>query len=254
MNSKRVVFLLLGVIGAGATAFMARAWLQNERAALMAQVGQRHDEAPVAAPALQVLVARNAIHTGQIVKPDDMRWQSWPQGSLAPTYIVEGKRPLSDFVGAVVRGSIAAGEPITEGKLVLAGTRGFMAAVLQPGMRAVSVPISATSAVSGFIYAGDRVDVLLTHLLRSQGSGQHSATPTILRNARVIAMDQKLDFSPGDKPDVGKTATLELTPKQTQLVTPPVQMGDISLVLRSLQDINDEGRDPATAENAPPEP
>lgn len=252
MNSKRVVFLLLAVIVAGATAFMARAWLQNERAALMAQVGQHH-EAPVAAPTLQVLVARNAIHTGQIVKPDDMRWQSWPQGSLAPTYIVEGKRPLSDFVGAVVRGTIAAGEPITEGKLVLAGTRGFMAAVLQPGTRAVSVPITATSAVSGFIYAGDRVDVLLTHVIPGQ-TGQHSATETILRNARVIAMDQKLDFSPGDKPDIGKTATFELTPKQTELVTLAVKMGDLSLVLRSLQDANDEGRDAAAAENAPAEP
>jgi len=262
MNSKRVVFLLLAVIVAGATAFMARAWLQNERAALMAQAGLHH-EVPAAAPTLQVLVARNAIHTGQIVKPDDMRWQSWPQGSLAPTYIVEGKRPLSDFVGAVARGPIAAGEPVTEGKLVLAGTRGFMAAVLQPGTRAVSVPITATSAVSGFIYAGDRVDVLLTHVLTSQGSqsggqsapsGQRSATETILRNARVIAMDQKLDFSPGDKPDVGKTATLELTPKQTELVTLAVKMGDLSLVLRSLQDTNDDGRDPALVENAPAEP
>jgi pilus assembly protein CpaB len=253
MNSKRVVFLLLAVIVAGATAFMARAWLQNERATLVAQLGSQHHEAPVAAPTLQVLVARNAIHTGQIVKPDDMRWQSWPQGSLAPTYVVEGKRPLSDFVGAVVRGAIAAGEPITEGKLVLAGTRGFMAAVLQPGTRAVSVPITATSAVSGFIYAGDRVDMLLTHVVPGQ-KGQHSATETILRNARVIAMDQKLDFSPGDKPDVGKTATLELTPKQTELVTLAVKMGDLSLVLRSLQDANDEGRDAAASENAPAEP
>src|SRR5215471_7139688 len=251
MNSKRIVFLLLAVMVAGATAFMARAWLQNERAALMAQAGLHH-EVPTAAPTLQVLVARNAIHTGQIVKPDDMRWQSWPQGSLAETYIVEGKRPLSDFVGAVARGSIAAGEPITEGKLVLAGTRGFMAAVLQPGTRAVSVPITATSAVSGFIYAGDRVDVLLTHTLNGP-SGSHNATETILRNARVIAMDQKLDFSPGDKPDVGKTATLELTPKQTELVTLAIKMGDLSLVLRSLQYANEEGHDPA-AENAAAEP
>src|SRR5262245_31508874 len=252
MNSKRVVFLLLAVILAGATAFRGRPWLQNERAALMAQAGQNR-EAPAAAPTLQVLVARNAIHTGQIVKPDDMRWQSWPQGSLAPTYIVEGKRPLSDFVGAVARGSIAAGEPSTEGKLVLAGTRGFMSAVLQPGTRAVSVPIAATSAVSGFIYAGDRVDVLLTHVLQGQ-TGQRSATETILRNARVIAMVQKLDFSPGDKPDIGKTATLELTPKQTELVTLAVKMGDLSLVLRSLQDANDDNRDKPIEENSPAEP
>jgi pilus assembly protein CpaB len=251
MNSKRMVFLLLAVIVAGTTAFMARAWLQGERAALMAQANMRR-EAPPAAQTLQVLVARNAVHTGQIVKPDDLRWQSWPQGSLAPTYIVEGKRPMSDFVGAVARGSIAAGEPVTEGKLVLAGTRGFMAAVLQPGTRAVSVPITATSAVSGFIYAGDRVDVLLTHVLTQDKGSQHTATETILRNARVIAMDQRLDFSPGDKPDVAKTATLELTPKQSEIVTLAVKMGDLSLVLRSLQD-TDEKHD-AEAENAPAEP
>jgi pilus assembly protein CpaB len=236
-----VVFLLLAVIVAGATAFMARAWLQSERAALIAQVGAPK-EAPVA-PTLQVLVARNTVHTGQIVKPDDLRWQSWPEGSLAPTYIIEGKRPMSDFVGAVARGTIAAGEPITDGKLVLAGTRGFMAAVLQPGMRAVSVPITATTAVSGFIYAGDRVDVLLTHVLQSLTGEkeQHTATETVLRNARVIAMDQRLDFSPGDKPDVAKTATLELTPKQSEIVTLAVKMGDLSLVLRSLQDPNGSG-------------
>jgi len=249
MNSKRVVFLLLAVIVAGATAFLARAWLQNERAAMLAQAGL-HRPGPTA-PTLQILVVRNAIHTGQIVKPDDLRWQSWPQGSLAPTYLVEGKRPQSDFVGAVARGPMAAGEPITEGKLVLAGTRGFMAAVLQPGTRAVSVPVTATSAVSGFIYAGDRVDVLLTHVLNGP-QGQHSATETILRNARVIAMDQKLDFSPGDKPDVAKTATLELTPKQSEIVTLAVKMGDLSLALRSLQD-NDDGRDSAAADNAPAE-
>jgi pilus assembly protein CpaB len=254
MSSKRMVFLLLAVIVAGATAFMARAWLQSERAALMAQAGvQREVAPPPIAPTLQVLVARNAVHTGQIVKPDDLRWQSWPEGSLAPTYVVEGKRPMSDFVGAVARGSIAPGEPITEGKLVLAGTRGFMSAVLQPGTRAVSVPITATSAVSGFIYAGDRVDVLLTHVLVAEkGAGQHTATETILRNARVIAMDQRLDFSPGDKPDVGKTATLELTPKQSEIVTLAVKMGDLSLVLRSLQDPDE--RPDEMSENAPAEP
>src|SRR3954468_4078250 len=253
MSSKRMVFLLLAVIVAGATAFMAQAWLQSERAALLAQAGVQREVAPIVAPTLQVLVGRNAVHTGQIVKPDDLRWQSWPEGSLAPTYVVEGKRPLSDFVGAVARGPIAAGEPISEGKLVLAGTRGFMSAVLQPGTRAVSVPITATSAVSGFIYAGDRVDVLLTHVLNADKGGQHTATETVLRNARVIAMDQRLDFSPGDKPDVAKTATLELTPKQSEIVTLAVKRGALSLVLRSLQD-NDEKRDPDMVDNAPAEP
>ena len=247
MNSKRIVFLLLAVIVAGTTAFVARTWLQSERAAIAAQYsGQRQ---VVAKPAAQVLVAKNAIRTGQLIKPDDLRWQPWPQGNLPPSYIIEGKRPISDFVGAVVRISFHVGAPIVETDIVMPGSRGFLAAVLRPGLRAVSVPATATSTVSGFIYAGDRVDVLLTHAL-TNGSQQHNATETILRNARVIAMDQKLDFTPGDKPDVAKTATLELTAKQTEIVTLAVKMGELSLVLRSLQDPADEERDVAGGEDA----
>jgi pilus assembly protein CpaB len=238
MNSKRIVFLLLAVIVAGTTAFLARVWLQAERAAIAAQIAAPKPVA--AAPAVQVLVARNALRTGQLIKPEDLRWQAWPQGALPQTYITEGKRPLTDFVGAVARISHRVGQPIVETDIVMPGSRGFLAAVLRPGLRAVSVPASATSAVSGFIYAGDRVDVLLTHTLNGP-NGQHSATETILRNARVIAMDQRLDFAPGDKPEVGKTATLELTAKQTEIVTLAVKMGELSLVLRSLQD--EEERD-----------
>ena len=210
MNSKRIVFLLLAVIVAGTTAFLARAWLQAERAAIAAQIAAPK---PVAAPSVQVLVARNALRTGQLIKPEDLRWQAWPQGALPQTYIIEGKRPLTDFVGAVARTSFRIGQPLVDTDIVMPGSRGFLAAVLRPGLRAVSVPATATSAVSGFIYAGDRVDVLLTHTLNGP-NGQHSATETILRNARVIAMDQRLDFAPGDKPEVGKTATLELTPSR----------------------------------------
>ena len=248
MNSKRIVFLLLAVIVAGTTAFLARAWLQAERAAIAAQIAAPK---PVAAPSVQVLVARNALRTGQLIKPEDLRWQAWPQGALPQTYIIEGKKPLTDFVGAVARVSFRVGQPIADTDIVMPGSRGFLAAVLRPGLRAVSVPATATSAVSGFIYAGDRVDVLLTHTLNGP-NGQHSATETILRNARVIAMDQRLDFTPGDKPEIGKTATLELTAKQTEIVTLAVKMGELSLVLRSLQDEEErdsEGNnDDATAE------
>jgi pilus assembly protein CpaB len=247
MNSKRMAFLLLAVLVAGATAFLARAWLEAERAAIVAQAASQQRPVTQAKPAIQVLVARNAVRTGQIIKPDDLRWQPWPQGALPASYIVEGRRPIADFVGAVARSSFHVGEPIVEIEIVMPGSRGFLAAVLRSGMRAVSVPATATSAVSGFIYAGDRVDVLLTHVLTSP-TGQHSATETILRNARVIAMDQKLDFAPGDKPDIAKTATLELTPKQTEIVTLAVKMGELSLVLRSLQDPDEGERDQAAAD------
>ena len=247
MNSKRIVFLLLAVIVAGTTAFLARAWLQSERAAMAAQMGGQRQVS--AKSAVQVLVARNVLRTGQIIKPDDLRWQPWPAGALPPTYIIEGKRSIADVAGAVVRSQFHVGAPIVETEIVMPGSRGFLAAVLKPGMRAVSMPVTATTAVSGFIYAGDRVDVLLTHTLEGQ-NGHHNATETILRNARVIAMDQKLDFTPGDKPDVAKTATLELTAKQTEIVTLAVKMGELSLVLRSLQDPADEERDAASGDDA----
>ena len=242
MNSKRIVFLLLAVLVAGATAFLARAWLQAERAAMVAQMGNGKPAVVAAAPkpAIQVLVTKSALRAGHILKPEDLRWQAWPQGTLPPTYVVEGKRPLSDFVGAVVRVPFHAGQPLVESDIVMPGSRGFLAAVLKPGMRAVSVPLTATSGVSGFIYAGDRVDVLMTHSLNTTEGNQHNATETILRNARVIAMDQKADFAPGDKPEVAKNATLELTPKQAEIVTLGIKMGELSLALRSLQDEEDE--------------
>src|SRR6516162_6082645 len=109
MNSKRIVFLLLAVIVAGTTAFLARAWLQSERAAIVAQMGGR---AAPAKPTTQVLVARNVLRVGQIIKPDDLRWQPWPQGNLPPTYIVEGKRAIADFSGAVVRTQFQIGQPL----------------------------------------------------------------------------------------------------------------------------------------------
>lgn len=252
MNSKRIVFLLLAVTVAGATAFLARVWLQAERAAIAAQLGGARPATP-AKPTVQVLVARNVLRTGQLIKPEDLRWQAWPQGTLPATYVVEGRRQIADFVGAVARTPLQVGQPIIESDIVMPGSRGFLAAVLRPGMRAVSVPATATSAVSGFVFAGDRVDVLLTHTLNAESGSQYSATETVLRNARVIAMDQKLDFAPGDKPNIAKTATLELTAKQAEIVTLAVKMGDLSLALRSLQQLDaDDGAagegDDATAE------
>jgi pilus assembly protein CpaB len=254
MNSKRMVFLLLAVIVAGATAFLARAWLQAERAAVMAQAGVKPQAAAQVKPAAQVLVARNALRAGQMIKAEDLRWQPWPPGNLPATYIVEGKRSISDFAGAVVRSPLHVGEPVVESELIMPGSRGFLAAVLRPGMRAVSVPATPTSTVSGFVHAGDRVDVLLTHVLTSTANDkeQHSVTETILRNVRVIAVDQKVDFVPGDKPEPAKTATLELTAKQAEIVTLAVKMGELSLALRSLQSGEEESGE-ATSDDAPAE-
>jgi len=239
VNPQRIIMLVVALVIAGGTVLFLKSYLEAERMA--AQRTVRPAEEP-AKPALQVLVARTDLHTGQIVKPDDLRWQAWPEGTLSPTYVVEGRRPLSDFVGAVVRGPVSSGEPITEGRVVLPGSRGFMAAVLQPGMRAVSVPVTATSGIAGFVFAGDKVDLILTHVvqLAVQGEKERSASETILRDIRVIAMDQRLDSKPGEPPQVAKTATLEVTPKQSEIITLAQEMGKLSLSLRSLQNPTEE--------------
>ncbi|MBV9834774.1 MAG: Flp pilus assembly protein CpaB [Alphaproteobacteria bacterium] len=246
MNVARVGVFAIALLVAGVMVFFGRHWLgfaaqQPAPVAAPSAPSQRLakpslTEAPQPAPALQVLVARTDIRTGQIVKPDDMRWQAWPDGTISPTYIIEGRRPLSDFVGAVARAPISAGEPITEGRVVLSGTRGFMAAVLQPGMRAVSVQVTPTSGVSGFIFAGDRVDLILTHVYEKDATKERQASETVLRDIRVIAMDQRLDMRPGEAPQVAKTATLEVTPKQAEVIAVAAEMGKLSLALRSLQE------------------
>jgi pilus assembly protein CpaB len=246
MNVARVGVFAIALLVAGVMVFFGRHWLgfasqQPAPVAAPSAPAQRLakpslTEAPQAAPALQVLVARTDIRTGQIVKPDDMRWQAWPDGTISPTYIIEGRRPLSDFVGAVSRAPISAGEPITEGRVVLSGTRGFMAAVLQPGMRAVSVQVTPTSGVSGFVFAGDRVDLILTHVYEKDAVKERQASETVLRDIRVIAMDQRLDMRPGEAPQVAKTATLEVTPKQAEVIMVAAEMGKLSLALRSLQE------------------
>lgn len=240
MNPQRIIMLLVAVVIAGGTVFFLRGYLNAERMAAQ-QRAARPVEEP-AKPALQVLVARNDVSMGQIIKPDDLRWQAWPEGTLSPNYAVEGRRPLSDFVGAVSRAPLSAGEPITEGRVVLPGSRGFMAAVLQPGMRAVSVPVTAISGISGFVFAGDKVDMILTHVVQpaSQGDRDRQASETILRGVRVIAMDQRLDSKPGEPAQIAKTATLEVTPKQSEIITLAQEMGKLSLSLRSLQEPEEE--------------
>ncbi|TWT10213.1 Flp pilus assembly protein CpaB [Reyranella sp. CPCC 100927] len=238
MNPQRIIMLIVALMIAGGTVLFLRSYLDAERRAAK-QVTQPARE-PIR-PALQVLVARSEVRTGQIVKPDDLRWQAWPEGSLSPAYAVEGLRPLTDFVGAVARSPISPGEPITEGKLVLPGSRGFMAAVLQPGMRAVSVPVTVTSGISGFVFAGDKVDLILTHSLQpaAQGEKEPHASETILRDIRVIAMDQRSDAKPGEQAQIAKTATFEVTPKQSEIITLALEMGKLSLTLRSLQETTD---------------
>jgi pilus assembly protein CpaB len=242
MSLRNILLLLFALIAAGGTALFARGWMISERAALNAQ------HKPVPAQASQfVLVAKTNLPIGRFVKADDFRWQGWPDGTLAPNYLVKGKRQPEDLVGAVLRAGLIAGEPVTDARLVKPGERGFMAAVLEPGMRALSLPVNPTTGISGFVFPGDRVDLLVTHTVETEGVGKRKsalATETVLHDLRVLAIDQKTDDH-DNKPVMAKTVTLETTPKQAEIVRIAARLGTLSLTLRSLAD--DEAQEPAPA-------
>ena len=190
---------------------------------------------------VKVLVAAADLRIGSLITPEDLRWEDWPEKSLHIGYFTEVDTPtaIEDLVGSVVRISLYEDEPILPQKLVMKGETGFMAALIKPGMRAISVEISPETASAGFILPDDRVDVILTYEVESndgQMISQQPVTRTIIENARVLAIDQIFGEVDGAPALTGSTATLELEPLQTELLAHAGRMGMLSLSLRSVAD------------------
>ncbi len=148
----------------------------------------------------------------------------------------------ADFIGSVVREPILAGEPIVARKIVRAGDGGYMAAYLQPGMRAMSIGMSVETAAGGFILPGDRVDVLLTREVNLGNAGtpeidsSRFVSSIVLQNVKVLAVDQTTRAEENAQAVVGATATLELGPGDAEVLALAKSEGNLSLALRSYAD------------------
>jgi pilus assembly protein CpaB len=241
MRSRSLILILFALVLSGATAMLANSWLNSQRQTVVAAAAP--PPAAEVKPARGVLVAHKVLNMGELLRPEDLAWQPWPDnGNLGEGYILEGTRKPEDMTGWVVRSPFLAGEPIVEGRVVSPGDRGFLAAVLRPGMRAISVAVTPTSGISGFIFPGDRVDLVLTHSIPQEtsqtggdGGISRQASETVQRDIRVLAIDQRVETKAGE-PIVGHTATLEVTEKQAEIVTLAVEMGKLALSLHSLGD------------------
>ncbi|RVU35191.1 Flp pilus assembly protein CpaB [Hwanghaeella grinnelliae] len=238
MRVKTIVLAAVAVGAAFGAATLARDWLETQQQALQAQLAANKPE-PVKVETAKVLVARDNMPAGTFLKEDNVRWADWPKDGVAATYFVEEDAATEDMTGAVVRTGLTAGEPLTAGRIVRPGDRGFLAAVLRPGMRAISVPINATTGISGFIFPGDFVDLLLTQSLK-RGEITRHASETVLREVRVLAVDQRVSDQEGT-PTIAKTATLEVTPKQAEEIAVVMEIGRLSLALRSLPQETEAG-------------
>jgi pilus assembly protein CpaB len=203
-----------------------------------------------AAPAVplgpKVLVAKKALPVGTIIDADSFAFQPWPKELMQSAYYVEGQ-PDGDpkkLLGTVVRNAITAGQPVTRGSLVGPQDRGFLAAALAPGMRAITVPVSVSSSVAGFVFPGDHIDLMLTQQVQGGGDGPAlKVSETIIRNLRVLATDQRItstDEEGKTKVQTFSNVTLEVTPKIAEKISVAQSLGSLSLSLRSIADNTSE--------------
>ncbi|QCI69182.1 Flp pilus assembly protein CpaB [Phreatobacter stygius] len=216
-------------------------------------MGGRRAPAPVVqqtvAPApemrtVDVLVASVDVPMGKVLLPSDIQWRRWPEEAGSDNFVVRrsgnnGQAAMDEAIGSIARTSFVQGEPIRPAKLIKGG-RGFMSAILAPGMRAIAAPIDDPSRGAGaFILPNDRVDVILARrngTAAAQAEGMSHTSSTVLRNVRVLAVDQVVEERNGEKTIVGRTATLELTPVQAETLALARELGTLSLALRSLAD------------------
>jgi pilus assembly protein CpaB len=239
MKPARIIILVVAVAAGGLAAFLASGPSQAPTA-----------PPPVAVQieTVEILVAKADIGMGQVVAPSDIQWQIWPAAAASPNFVRKTDRPeaIQQLTGAIARTPFVIGEPIREAKLIKANGSGFLAAMLPSGMRAVSTEISPETGAGGFILPNDRVDVIRGGRDREaqKRTGIESYTSdTILTNVRVLAIDQAIEEKNGQKVVVGKVATLELTPRQVEVLALSRQIGTLSLSLRSLVDSNGSSPD-----------
>ena len=240
MDVKKLALLVGALVIAVVTAMMAKTMFAGAAA-------PQASAAPAAVPVgPKVLVAKKALPVGTIVDADSFTYQPWPKELMQSAYYVDGSPDSAPgtLMGQVVRYPITAGQPVTRGSLVGPQDRGFLAAALGAGMRAITVPVNVSSGVAGFVFPGDHIDLVLTQQVEGGGEGPAlKVSETIIRNLRVLATDQRTS----DKDADGKTAvrtfsnvTLEVTPRIAEKIAVAQSLGTLSLSLRSLADNSSE--------------
>ena len=227
---RRVILPIMALLLAGAATFAARGWLERDEPARTAAEPAK----PEAAKA--VLVAAADLAVGSFVQAESLRWQEWPDVVVPPSYLVRGQADETSYVGAVVRQPLTAGEPVTAPAIVKPGDRGFLAAVLEPGMRAISVPIDEAAGNAGLVLPGDRVDLILTQTVNvdNDPAGARRVSETVLEDLRVIAMGRRLSSGEGEEGQASRTATLEAPPAAVERIALAGELGKLALSLRSL--------------------
>lgn len=255
MSPMRLIILAVAAIAAVMAAFLVRN-LANQPAP-QAQVTTEQVEkiVEVEVSQMKVLAVNQDVRVGTLLTPDEFSWIDWPEATVNPMFYTQDTTPeaMETLAGSVVRTPMYENEPVHPSKIVEKGATGFMAALLSPGKRAVSVEISPESASAGFILPDDKVDIILTQEIEFQNGASletRTVTQTILENVRILAIDQTFGDVDGIPTMTGSTATMELLPQHTELVAQAARTGSLSLTLRSHADADfNEGQAVQTVES-----
>jgi pilus assembly protein CpaB len=241
MKPARILVLIIALAAGGIAALLA-----GRSDGPVQQIVQ----GPAPIDTVDVLVAGGDIGLGQSVAANQLRWQTWPAAAASGNFIRRDDRPdaVNQLSGSIARSPFFTGEPIRETRLIKAQGSGYMAAILPSGMRAISTDVTPETGAAGFILPNDRVDVILSRRDReaekAAGVEVHTSE-IILSNVRVLAIDQTVEEKGNQRVVVGKTATLELTPRQAETLVLARTMGQLSLALRSIQDAQGNTEMPA---------
>lgn len=204
-----------------------------------------------------ILVATTDLSFGTKLNDSHMGWRPWPAEAVKSTHITKdtNKEALENFIGGVTKVEFYADDPISERKIVMPGEKSVMAAILNPGMRAVTTRISVDTAAGGFIQPGDNVDIILTSTVAALQNGPSTSkryvAQTIFENVRVLAIDQTFsNNSENGAAVIGSTATFEMTQKDSEILQQSVAQGDLSLTLRPLGRGSVPGKSHATVKSS----
>ncbi len=232
MNTQRIVVLGLALVAAVGAALVVRGMMGGGTPKVVAAV-------PPQVKMSEVLVASENLIPGQKLDASKLRWQQWPSKAVDASFITHDAVVSIDEAvkNVVVRAPILSGQPVASTAIVHGDAAGFMAAQLLPGMRALSISVSTESTAGGFILPNDRVDLMMTQ--KSTENPPRIRTLTILKAVRVLAVEQVSKAEKDQKTVLAKTATLELTPDEAELVTKAASLGQLSLALRPLDALDD---------------
>lgn len=226
-----IVVVLVGVAGLGLLGVVALAPPPPAPQAAQAAPPQR----------VAMLVAARAVQAGTLLKPEDISAREVLLADLPHDALRDTQDARMDMIGAMVRRTLVPGEPLRLEGVLRPGENGFLAAVLAPGMRAVTVGVDAVTGTAGLIWPGDRVDLILTQAFEENEAApaRRVAGESVLHAARVIAVDRHLvqGMQPGAVGDSlresNRTVTLEVTAEQATRVAVASRLGRLSLALRA---------------------